>query len=112
MTTWLNRMFTSIQSVLSHEVWPFVEGLFSTIALDTIQALAPIAEKAVADIGAELPLLLTQGTEGFLKAFNATVATTVQGAEAAGIQAASSDLITAAHAALVNAQAALPKPAP
>jgi len=103
--TWLGALFSGIQNVLTHEIWPWVENLFKAIALDNIKVLAPLAEEALTEIEGELPVLLAQGSEGFLKVFNATVSGTLQKAEAAALQVTTTDVITAAHAAVVNAQA-------
>lgn len=100
-TTWLGRMFASIGSVFTHEVWPWFSALLSSIALDTIHKLQPDAIAAVEEIVTDIPLLLSQ-PGNFLKAFNAVVANLFQKAEAAGIQATDSDIMAAAHAALAN----------
>lgn len=105
METFLQRMFASVKNVLSHDVWPFVEGLFQKIALDNLHALAPLAEAALIEAEHDLPVLFSQGVEGFLKVFNSTVAGLLQKAQAAALQVTTTDIITAAHAAVVNAEA-------
>ena len=112
--TWLGGMFSSITNVFEHEVFPFVENLFKTIALDNVAVLVPMAEKALEDFiataEANLPAILKGDTSAFLKAVNATVAGTMQSAEAAVITTTATDIITASHAAVANyvAKAAAP----
>lgn len=108
LTTGAAALFSSIVDVVEHEAWPFIETLFKTIALDNIKALAPLALAALSEVEGELPVLFSQGAEGFLKVFNATVAGTLQKAEAASLNVTETDVITAAHAAVLNAKAALP----
>lgn len=104
-STWFGRFISGIQNFVTHEAFPFLENLFKTTLMDEISALAPMAEAAVEQIAADLPLLLSQGTEGFLKAFNGVVASTKQSAEAAALTVADHSIITASQAALVNWQA-------
>jgi hypothetical protein len=106
-TTWFGRFIGGIEGFFTHDAFPFLKTLFYGTLMDEIHALAPLAEGAVAALEAELPLLLTQGSEGFLKAFNATVAGTTQAAEAAGLNVATHSVITASQAALANAEAKL-----
>lgn len=98
-TTWLGNMWTGIKNVFEHEVFPWFENLISLIALDNLAKLKPIAETAIAEVAAEAPLVLTNHND-FLKAFNATVAKTVQGAEAAALDVTTHDILTASQAAL------------
>jgi hypothetical protein len=105
-TTWFGRFIYGIQNFVEHDAFPFLENLFKTTLMDEVAALAPIATQALASIEGALPMLAT-GTEGFMKVFNQTVATTVQNAEAAGLSVGTHSIITAAQAALSNAQAAI-----
>ena len=112
--TWLGGMFSSIANVFGHEVFPFVKNLFETIALDNVAVLVPLAEKALEDFiataEADLPAILKGDTSAFLKAVNATIAGTMQSAEAAVVTTTATDIITASHAAVANyvAKAAAP----
>lgn len=110
-TTWLGRMWASILNVVQHEAWPILQNLFHTIQLDAQTALAPIVEAGLAELEADLPLLLTQGPAGFLKAFNALVAKVWQQVEGTLQGVTMTDVLTASHAGLVNLQAKLAPPA-
>lgn len=107
MNTWLGNMITAIKNVFSHEVGPWVLNLLSQVQLDLVAALKPLALEAVSELPAEVAQYTSGDTNGALKAFNATVAGTLQKAEAAGLQVGIHDLTTAASAALA-AQPASP----
>lgn len=100
-STWLGSMFAGIANVVTHEVWPWVETLFSTIALDTVAALKPLAEQALTEIEGDIPALLANPAS-FLQVFNDVVAKLITAAEAAAIPAAMHDIIATVQALLAN----------
>ena len=102
-----SKVWSAFTNVVQHDAFPFVETLFSTIALDNIKALQPLAEAALSEIEADLPLLFSQGAAGFLKAFNTVGASLLQKAEGAALNVTETDILTAAHAVLINAKAKL-----
>jgi hypothetical protein len=114
-TTFLGNMLAKLKAaaapiinVVEHVAWPFVENLFTTIALDNVHALEPLAVEALGEVEGELRVLFSQGVEGFLKVFDATVAGLYTKATAASLKVSETDILTAAHAAVLNAKAALP----
>lgn len=95
--TWLEGLGDGIKNFWSHDMAPFLLRLWGFIQMDVLKQLVPIAEAEAAKLDAAL---FSGGTEGFLKAFNATIPGVLQQAEAAGIGATIHDVITATQGVL------------
>jgi hypothetical protein len=111
--TWFQRMFMGIQNVLSHDVWPWIQSWVNTVALDELAMVKTHVEFALAGLDQDLVALAQTGnTEAFFKVFNATVASTVQSIEAAGLNIAKGSIITGVQIGLHNLLTAIPGTAP
>ena len=93
--------WSAISDFMSHDALPFLETFLKQTALDEIAALEPLAKAAAAEIVTEIPLLFS--TPGkFMGSLTAIADSTLQRAEAAGLQVAESSVVTASQAALHN----------
>ena len=86
------------------DVWPFLKNLFSSTLESEVEALAPIAESAVATLITDVSTLGTPA--GFIAAATQVGAEVVKQASTKSLQVAGQSVLTAINAALVNAQTA------
>ena len=98
-TTFLGNLGHAIGLFFSHEVAPFLIGLWHMIQMDVMKQLIPIA---MAEADKLDQALLTGGYEGFLKAFNAMVPAVLQAAESAGLNASIHDVLTTVQGVLAQ----------
>src|SRR5580692_9718895 len=88
-TTWFGRALYYVENFIGHDAFPFLQGLFSKIEMDSVAKLAPLAEQTISSIEAQVTPLLAQGPTGWLEAFHLTVANLWEGVQAAGGDVAS-----------------------
>lgn len=88
----------------------FLKNFWKVVVPAEISALAPIAEKALADLGISVSNSSTLSE--IATAAGQVLSATASKAEEAGLQAAGSALIIAVGGAIANAQAAEVSPAP
>ncbi len=91
------------------DAWPFLKNLFTSTVEDEIQALAPIAESAVATLVTDVATLGTPA--GFVAAAAQVAAEVLKQAGQKALQVAGQSVLTSVSAALVNAQTAAQKTA-
>jgi hypothetical protein len=85
--------------------WNFLKNLFKTTVSSEVAALAPFAEQAVSTAVSDIGVLFSGGLKAFATAVAPVLVSTAEAAEAAGVSAAGSSLISAVGGALANAQA-------
>ena len=105
MTSIISTVWTDI-TTFADQIYSWLQNFFNTIVPAEVTALAPFAEQAVEEAAESLPTLITGGLSAFATAVAPILLATAQKAEAAGITAASSSLITAVGGAVANAAAA------
>ena len=111
-TTWLARFFATVkakadqigaevQDFFQHKAFPFLQTYLEQTVMDEIHALAPLATEAAREVVADAALLFSEPGK-FMGAVTAIATSTLQKAEAVGLQVAESSVVTASQAALHN----------
>lgn len=100
-------------TTLGGDVYAWMKNLFNTTIPAEVSVLAPYAEEAVEEVAEGIPTLISGGLGEFAAFVAPLLTSTATKAEAAGVQAAGSSLITAVGAAVANKVAtAAQAPAP
>ncbi len=111
-TTWFGRAvawlkgevstgLSALTDFMQHQAFPFLENLFKQTALDEINALKPLAEEALTQFMADLPKIFTD-PGAYLGMVQAVTNSTLQKAEAVGLNVAESSILMASTAAVHN----------
>jgi hypothetical protein len=98
----------TLTDFLKHEAFPFIENFLKQTALDEIHALTPLAMEAAKEVVTDINKLFENPGQ-FMADVSAIGRSTLQKAEAAGLQVAETSVVTASQAALHNLIAAAPK---
>ncbi len=94
------------------EALPFLEAFFKSTLEEELIAIKPIAEAALAELGADVPAMLTGGLPAIATLGGQLLLSTALKLEEAGKTVALGSLHTAVAAVISNAAAALAAPAP
>ena len=109
----MSNLLQTIWSDINLELdafWTWTKNFFNTTVKAEVQALAPLAEKALAELG--IDFATAQKPSDIATAVGQVAKSVASQAEATGLQVAASSLITAVGGAIANAQAAAATPAP
>ena len=94
------KLFDSLEAWITTEAWPTIKTFMGGIVHSEVTVLAPIAQTAVANLTAEESAALLSGnTANTGHILAKVVSDTTAAAEAAGIQAGASSILTAVGAA-------------
>ena len=103
-----------VDGVIVNDIEPPLANFFQNVIPNTIAAVKPFAQEALQEIGADLPLLLTdlatQGISGLASFFAAVapaLALTAEKAVAAGVQADENSALVAVGAVVADVKATL-----
>ena len=102
-------IFTRVEEFVTGTLWPEIKTFLDNIVESEVQALLPFAKEAVSELEGDLPLLLTS-MSGFAQAAQTIIVSTATKAEAAGVAAAASSVLTAVGSALANVSTTVAAP--